>query len=197
MATAGLRSLREVGAILGQFDGKEKFFALSPLLAAVFGGALSVAIPAEQRLVAFGMVCTVMVASIGLYAYAVRQGARRILSLPPPARPLHGSSERELDVDAELWSELSNSYGSKKAELSPGQRGILEAIEKCARLGTTANQKDLEEEFDMAYVYWRLEHLRLLGFVSRLDTGERRGDKPVFCYRLSRAYSKAVGIAAS
>ena len=58
--------------------------------------------------------------------------------------------------------------------------------------GTTLNEKELYEHFNMdgSEMYYRLEQLRLLGLITKVDMGGKGKNY----YRLSNAYRKEIGL---
>jgi Transposase zinc-binding domain/TIR domain len=94
-----------------------------------------------------------------------------------------------------IEEESKASFAAKRVRISANQGKVLDYI--TAKQGTRSHipQDELAKKFtDLeTSFYYRLEQLRLLGFVERITTGELHGD-PAYGWRLSDRYRREVGV---
>ncbi len=90
-----------------------------------------------------------------------------------------------------LIEELSRPFEERRESLSSGQKRILFKIESLCHAKGLATQLEIAREFGKAHddpeMYYRLEYLRLLGFIEN----HRDADGHFFVYRLSSAYGNS------
>jgi hypothetical protein len=92
----------------------------------------------------------------------------------------------------DLATELSKPLAERRAKISGTQEEILRYIEsRTPTPQSNMTEASIAKRFNMSgsEVYYRLEHLRLLGFIVK----ESLGGKGNNYYRLSPAYRKAFG----
>lgn len=100
--------------------------------------------------------------------------------------------------------EIRQSFSVKKDNLAEDQRELLTHLEKQTKLQEEVAQSDLEKWFKdfnsrgkeecVHVVYWRLESLRYLGFVEKIDAGKKGWENtPRFSYKLSLGYARELG----
>ncbi len=114
----------------------------------------------------------------------------------PNLPPGEGTSEKEKVAREEQVSELEREFQVKLTQLFPGQKYVLDFIEQRTIEQKTAQQSDVSEE-DVtnfrnkpkgdAGTYYRLETLRLLGFLEITDKGKGYG---TIRYGLSPKYQE-------
>ena len=104
------------------------------------------------------------------------------------------AATRMVDASADLPAELTQSYAARRATIGSGkQHKILAFMEKEARSGTpdvsqAAVQADVK--VDESEIYYRLEQLRLLGFLAK----HRDAQHDPWRWRLHPAYRKELNI---
>ncbi len=101
-------------------------------------------------------------------------------------------SLKEPKLPSDLANELSKPIAERRAKISDTQEAILRYIESQAPTPQSGiTEASIANRFNMSgsEVYYRLEHLRLLGFTVK----EGPGGKGNNYYRLSPAYRKAFG----
>jgi hypothetical protein len=91
-----------------------------------------------------------------------------------------------------LVAELTSPWTEKRGALGDKQRRLLEAVERAdAETGQAIGQRELAnltgKRHDDPEVYYRMEHLRLLGFIEKT----RDLADPTFWYALSPGYRAA------
>jgi hypothetical protein len=93
-----------------------------------------------------------------------------------------------------LEDELRAGFAAKRARMGAKQGQVLDYITANLRGRPHIMQEELASKFkDLeTSLYYRLEQLRLLGFVGRVDLGELRGE-PVWGWTLSEKYRREVG----
>jgi hypothetical protein len=94
-----------------------------------------------------------------------------------------------------LEQELNASFAAKRARIGGHQSRLLDYL--TARQGGRPHvpAAELYEQFESmrTTIYYRLEHLRLLGFLSRTQIGGS-GLEPVFGWLLSDKYRHEIGL---
>ena len=94
-----------------------------------------------------------------------------------------------------IEAELKAGFALKRSRIGSKQNQMLDYIS--AKLGRRPHiaQEELAKQFaDLKpSLYYRLEQLRLLGFVERIEVGELHGD-PLFGWTLSERYRGEVGL---
>jgi hypothetical protein len=87
-----------------------------------------------------------------------------------------------------LVAELSSAWSEKRGALSDKQRRLLEAVERADAGGQAIGQRELAKitgkRHDDEAIYYRMEYLRLLGFIEKM----RDLSDPSFRYTLSTGY---------
>lgn len=91
-----------------------------------------------------------------------------------------------------IEEESKASFGAKRARIGAHQGMVLDYI--TAKDAAPLHEDELAQKFGelKTSIYYRLEQLRLLGFVERTKTGERHGD-PVYGWSLSDKYRREIG----
>ena len=92
-----------------------------------------------------------------------------------------------------LPDELMRTFSGRLASISSSQLKILNYIKyRTSSPSSTLHEKELYEHFNMdgSEMYYRLEQLRLLGIVTKIDTGGKGKNY----YRLSDGYRKEIGL---
>jgi hypothetical protein len=94
-----------------------------------------------------------------------------------------------------LEAELKASFVAKRSRIGPNQNQVLDYITARQNRRQNIPQEELEKRFAdvKSSLYYRLEQLRLLGFVERMEIDELHGN-PVFGWMLSERYRREVGL---
>jgi hypothetical protein len=94
-----------------------------------------------------------------------------------------------------IEDELKAGFAAKRARIGTKQGEVLDYITSNLRGRAHILQEELAKQFaDLKpSLYYRLEQLRLLGFVERVNVGELRG-VPVWGWTLSEKYRREVGL---
>jgi hypothetical protein len=103
---------------------------------------------------------------------------------------------QELALPHSVLSELGLSFPDKRFRIGATQARILDYIVQGFVLHGAVSQEMLRKSFPKIpgpELYYRLEQLRLLGFIEKEKIGVR-GDKPAYTYRVSREYQAARGL---
>ena len=108
---------------------------------------------------------------------------------------LYKSSETRSQIleSLNLPDDLKHSYPGRLASIGSNQLKILRYIQsRTSNPSTTLNEKELYEHFNMdgSEMYYRLEQLRLLGLITKVDMGGKGKNY----YRLSNGYRKEIGL---
>ena len=101
-------------------------------------------------------------------------------------------SLKEPRLPSDLANELSKPLAKRRAKISERQEDILRYIESHTPIPqSSVTEASIAKHFNMSgsEIYYRLEHLRLLGFIVK----ETSGGKGNNYYRLSPAYRKIFG----
>ncbi len=178
--------------ILEIIDSRTKVMALIALIAeALFLGSLATLPPGDvlYALIACAVILVVML--VGIIIVEVTELRTKRSGLESDAKDSHSSDFT--NIPGNIRNELSLPFLVRRDKQSEGQRELLDFIEQRTAVGGSVSQTKLEERFTKhsgRYVYWRLEVLRYLGFLEKMDTGEKHSDKPRFSYKLSTEYKK-------
>lgn len=176
--------------ILQAIDSRTKVMALIALIAeALFLGSLA-AIPSHETLYALIACVVILVVTLaGIILIEVTELRTKRAGSGSDGKDPH--SDDGTNIPENIRQELSLPFVVRRDKQSEGQREILDFIERHTAVAESVSQTKLEEQFARhagRHVYWRLEVLRYLGFLEKVDTGERHGNKPRFSYRLSTEY---------
>lgn len=91
--------------------------------------------------------------------------------------------------------ELKANFITRRVSLSEQQGRILVFVEKVCYPTYYASQDQIEAQFNQysqGELFYRLEHLRLLGFIERQKIGNNSDDSDRYAYLLSAAYKKEI-----
>lgn len=127
---------------------------------------------------------------------ALLAAAGLLLVFRDSALGMKSSKGMDLFSNASLPQELSQSYLQRKAGLTPSQSNLLYFIERAFHDHDAVSQDEIEAQFqDMtkSEVYYRVEHLRLLGFLEKRPAGADKHRFGRFSYQLSASYKKEIG----
>lgn len=175
--------------ILQAIDSRTKVMALIALIAeALFLGSLAT-IPYSETLYALIACAVILVVTLGgIVLVEVTEIRTKRAALVPDREDSHS----HLNIPENIRNELSLSFLIRRDRQSQGQRELLDFIEKRTTTGENVSQTELEDRFTkhIGCVYWRLEALRYLGFLEKVDTGEHIDNKRRFSYKLSSEYKK-------
>ncbi|GBC61999.1 Uncharacterized protein DENIS_2962 [Desulfonema ishimotonii] len=171
--------------ILQIIDSRTKVMALISIIAeALFLGSL-VTLPSDQTLYALIACLSILIVTligITIIEYTEVKSTKALIE-----------NKDSTFLPEDIRGELNLSFIAKRDKLSKGQREILSYIEKNATSGGGVSQKHLEGKFSKhtgCYVYWRLEVLRYLGFVRKIEIGKNHNDTPLHSYVLTAEYKK-------
>jgi hypothetical protein len=94
-----------------------------------------------------------------------------------------------------LEAELKANFAAKRSRIGPNQNQVLDYITARQNRRQNIPQEELEKRFAdvKSSLYYRLEQLRLLGFLERMEIDELHGN-PVFGWMLSERYRREVGL---
>lgn len=178
--------------ILQAIDSRTKVMALIALIAeALFLGSLAT-LPSSETLYALIACAVILIVTLGgIVLVEVTEIRTKRVALNPDSKDSHSCSHT--NIPENIRNELSLPFLVRRDKQSEDQREILDFIERRTAAGGSVSQKELEDQFAKhvgRYVYWRLEVLQYLGFLQKVDTGEKHGDKPRFSYKLSSEYKK-------
>ena len=103
------------------------------------------------------------------------------------------SKNRFFENDVER--ELKASFTAKRARIGAGQGRILDYITHNRGNRPYVSQQDLQKDLKdiQTDMYYRLEQLRHLGFLTRQDIGKPGARFPVYGWRLSDRYKAEIG----
>jgi hypothetical protein len=90
-----------------------------------------------------------------------------------------------------LPDEFKENFLHRRANLSRQQKDLLDFIEASSGFEKLVSQEAIESEFSnqsLSETFYRLEHLRLLGFLEKQEVGNDR-----YIYRISAAYNRELG----
>jgi hypothetical protein len=98
-------------------------------------------------------------------------------------------------VFAHAAPELKASFAAKRARIGPRQGILLDQLTNQSRGRQSVSLEELANRSGVNgnELYYRLEQLRLLGFVAKLDLGQADGN-PVFGWTLSDNYRRDIGL---
>jgi hypothetical protein len=104
------------------------------------------------------------------------------------------SSKKTFDEDA-LAQEARATFAAKRSRIGADQGRLLDYITSRATTGRYIPIDELFRQFERleTTLYYRLEHLRLLGFLQRLQIGDA-GGHPVYGWTISERYRRDVGV---
>lgn len=177
--------------ILQAVDSRTKVMALIALIAeALFLGSLAT-LPSSETLYALIACAVILVVTLGgIVLVEVTEIRTKRAALVPDSNDSHSHSH--LNIPEHIRDELSLSFLVKRDRLSQKQRELLYFIEKRTAAGENVSLEETEERFkqNVDCVYWRIETLMYLGFLEKVDTGERVNNKRRFSYKLSNEYKK-------
>ena len=120
-----------------------------------------------------------------------------------PEGPAARSKQHELTEYADkktfardpLEQQLKSGFAAKLSRIGDSQARLLNYISGKSGSGRLLSTDELTERFDdlkkSTSVFYRLEQLRLLGFLQSTNIGEA-GGKPVLGWSLSEAYRREV-----
>jgi hypothetical protein len=100
------------------------------------------------------------------------------------------------DVSMSIPEDYKLSFMERRVTLSGNQGAILSFIEVRSYPDRYVSQDSIESEFSKyskVELFYRLEHLRLLGFIEKQGVGEKEKEVPQFVYRLSPEYHRKLG----
>lgn len=106
------------------------------------------------------------------------------------------SGKHDLLSHPEFPREYSLSYSARREALTQTQGFILKYFSNKSFAGQYISQDTLETQFSQfraSELFYRLEHLRLLGFLDSQKTGQNQDGADRFSYRLSEGYRKEIG----
>jgi hypothetical protein len=106
------------------------------------------------------------------------------------------SNESSIDNNNKYPKEFYLSFSARREALTQTQGRILKFFSNRSYAGQYVNQDVLEKQFDQikpSELYYRLEHLRLLGFLDNQKTGQDENGADQFSFRLSENYRKEIG----
>lgn len=92
--------------------------------------------------------------------------------------------------------EFSLSFSARREALTQTQGTILKFFSSRSYAGQYLSQDMLERYFNQikpSELYYRLEHLRLLGFLDSQKSGQNENGADRFSYRLSEIFRKEIG----
>lgn len=94
-----------------------------------------------------------------------------------------------------LLKELEIDFSTRKDRIPGSQREILEYMENETKRRESIPQRDFEVKFGhkVKSVYWRLESLCYLGFISK-EVTDHRDEKPTYNYKLTKEYKASIGL---
>ncbi len=162
------------------------FFTLGALLILI-GVTTSLEVPVLQQVVPdvnFKWVSIVL----GIVSVAVAV----FLYYRPPVE----SSSLETVRGTFIPGELTKNFTSRRISISQSQARFLRFAEFEGHSGSPVSQDRFEDKFNQyskSEIYYRLEHLRLLGFLEKDAIGTDSHGFARFTYRLSPAYRDELG----
>lgn len=111
-------------------------------------------------------------------------------------RPPKGIKNTKTASDENLPEEFSLNFNGRRATLSESQGAILNYIVNNGYDGDYTTLETFRKrfrEYSKGEMIYRLEHLRLLGFIERQKVGKDNNGNDRFSYRLSKEYQKELG----
>lgn len=106
-------------------------------------------------------------------------------------------SRRSSNTD--IPDELKKSFSARRNILGAKQERILDFLLEEATHGKRVNQSQVVNKFKDFYqisdaeMYYRLEQLRLLGFVGKEESGKHESGKKLYSYFISEPFAKDSG----
>ncbi len=116
-----------------------------------------------------------------------------LLYYRPPSPAKAAPSNSAMPVTPE---ELRQSFAARVDALTEPQRQLLSFVRREGLGRRFVSQDTVEARFNQwskAELYYRLEHLRLLGFLERQRIGTNEQGFDRFTYRISAAYQEELG----
>ena len=116
-----------------------------------------------------------------------------VIYYKPPKKPQ--SSDYPLPPDYSLPPDHKLNFSARRAAIGNVQNQLLTHITERVLMGKYISQDTLEKSFAIPKkeLFYRLEHLRLLGFIERQQIGEADDGLPRYSYSLNEHYRKEFG----
>jgi hypothetical protein len=102
---------------------------------------------------------------------------------------------RKKTFEDDVEQEVKASFTAKRARIGAGQTRILDHITHHRGDRPYFSQQDLQKDLKdiQTDMYYRLEQLRYLGFLTRQEIGKSGARLPIFGWRLSDKYKTEIG----
>lgn len=163
----------------------------------------------EQVIVAFIGLLGVVIGALPTYFYMRAKNTAEVGKLKAETAKLNAEAEKiraelpagyigegENKSSIRLPREYTFGYVARREALTLTQGNILKYMVRLSHAGQYVAQNTLEREFNQmrnSELFYRLECLRLLGFLESQKTGQNVAGSDRFSYRLSEDYRKEIG----